>query len=65
MCYLEGFEYDDTHSEEESDREFGRSLAYKIYEPKASDLDHETFEEVKLVLCDFASEFDLSLVERP
>lgn len=34
MCYLEEFAYDDTHSEKELNREFGRSLDYKIYQPK-------------------------------
>ncbi len=64
MCYLEDFEFDnDTYTEKEFDKEFGRSLAYKIYEPNDSDLEHETFEELKLHLCDFASEFDLSLVD--
>jgi len=63
MCYLEDFEYDDTDSEKESDMEFGRSLAYKIYEPNDSGLEHETFEELKLLLCNFASEFDLSIID--
>ena len=64
MCYLEDFECDDdTYSENEFDREFGRSLAYKIYTPNDSDLEHETFRELKLHLCDFASEFDLSLAD--
>ncbi len=64
MCYLEEFECDDdTYSEKEFDREFGRSLAHKIYEPQNSDLEHGTFEELKFFLCDFASEFDLSLLD--
>mgnify|MGYP000510073571 CR=1 FL=1 len=63
MRYLEGFDSEyDTFSVKEFDREFGRSLAYKIYEPKDSGLGHETIEELKLLLCDFASEFDLSVM---
>ena len=50
MCYLENFESDyDTYTENEFDREFERSLAYKIYAPKYSDLEHETLEELKLL----------------
>ncbi len=62
MRYLEDFD-NDTYTEKVFDKEFGRSLAYKIYEPNDSNLEHETFEELKLHLCDFASEFDLSLVD--
>jgi len=40
MCYLEDFEYDNTCSEKEFDREFGRYLAYTIYEPMDSGLKH-------------------------
>jgi len=65
MCYLENFECeDDTYSEKEFDREFGRNLAYKIYEPNDTYLEHETIEELKILLCNFASEFDLSLMDR-
>ena len=62
VCYLEDFEFDND-TEKEFDKKFGRSLAYKIYEPNDSHLEHETFEELKLHLCNFASEFDLSLVD--
>lgn len=63
-CYLEIFETDnDMYSKKEFDREFGRSLTYKIYKPKDSGLEQETFEELKLLLCDFASEFDLLLID--
>ena len=65
MCYLENFECaDDTSSEKEFDREFGRSLAYKIYEPNDSDLEHEAIKELKILLCNFASEFDLSVMDK-
>lgn len=63
LCYLEDFEYDDSYSGNKFDEEFGRSLAYKIYEPDASGLEEDTIEELKLLLCNFASEFDLSLVD--
>ena len=64
LYYLEDFEYDDDNcSEQEFDEEFGRSLAYKIYEPNTSGLENETIEELKVLLCNFASEFDLSLVD--
>ncbi|SNY95269.1 hypothetical protein SAMN06265377_0936 [Flagellimonas pacifica] len=64
LYYLEDFEYDDTYSEKKFDEEFGRSLAYKIYEPNASNLEEDTSEELKVILCNFASEFDLSLVDK-
>ncbi|WP_141673210.1 hypothetical protein [Allomuricauda sp. CP2A] len=61
---MEGYEHDDdTYSEKEFDREFGRSLAYKIYEPNLSGLEGDTIEELKVLLCNFASEFDLSPVD--
>ena len=64
LHYLEDFEYDDvTCSEKKFDKEFGRSLAYKIYEPNTSGLESETMEELKVLLCNFAGEFDLSLVD--
>ncbi|MFS4416033.1 hypothetical protein [Maribacter sp. 2307ULW6-5] len=65
MCYFENFLGDcDTYSEKKFDTEFGRSLAYKIYEPNASGLEEDVMEELKLLLCNFASEFDLSLVDK-
>ena len=63
LHYLEDFEYDKVCSEQEFDEEFGRSLAYKIYEPNSSGLEEETIEELKALLCNFACEFDLSLVD--
>lgn len=63
LYYLEDFEYQDTCPEKKFDEEFGRSLAFKIYEPNASGLEEDTIEELKLLLCNFASEFDLSLVD--
>jgi len=65
MSYLENFECDDdTYCEKEFDREFGRTLVYKIYAPNASDLEHDTLEELKLLLCNFSSEFDLSVLDK-
>ena len=64
MCYLDNFLAEcNTNLEEKFDMEFGRSLAYKIYEPMASGLEEDTIDELKLLLCNFASEFDLSLVD--
>lgn len=64
ICYLENFLGDcDNYSEQKFDEEFGRSLAYKIYEPCASGLEEDTIDELQLLLCNFASEFDLSLVD--
>jgi hypothetical protein len=64
MCYFEDYSADcDSYSEKNFDAEFGRSLACKIYEPKVSGLEEDTFEELKLLLCNFASEFDFSLVD--
>jgi len=64
MCYLENFLAErDTYLEEKFDMEFGRSLAY-IYEPMASGLEEDTLDELKLLLFNFASEFDLSLVDK-
>lgn len=41
--YLEEFECDDdTYSESEFDKRFGRELAFKIYEPNKSDLKYDT-----------------------
>jgi len=63
MCYFEQYLADcDSYSEKHFDAEFGRSLAYKIYEPKVSGLEEDVMEELKLLLCNFASEFDFSLV---
>jgi len=64
MCYLEDFLVDcDNYSEKKFDEEFGRSLAYRIYEPYSSGLEEDTIEELQLLLCNFACEFDLSLVD--
>lgn len=64
MSYFENFLGDcHTYSEKIFDEEFGRSLAYKIYEPFASGFEEDTIEELKALLCNFASEFDLSLVD--
>jgi len=64
MCYFENFLAEcDTYFEKTFDMEFGRSLAYKIYEPNTSGLEEDTLEELKLLLYNFASEFDLSLVD--
>ena len=64
MYYFENFSDErDTYAEKKFDGEFGRSLAYKIYEPNASGLEEDTIEELKVLLCNFASEFDLSVMD--
>ena len=64
MSYFEKYLDDcDTYTEKIFDEEFGRSLAYKIYEPFASGLEEDTMKELKLLLCNFASEFDLSVID--
>lgn len=64
MYYFENFLGEcDTYSEKKFDEDLGRSLAYKIYEPKVSGLEEDTMEELKLLLFNFAGEFDLSLVD--
>tara|TARA_Y100000815_G_scaffold217521_1_gene202950 strand:- start:257 stop:787 length:531 start_codon:yes stop_codon:yes gene_type:complete len=64
LLYLDEFEYDDdTYSESEYDKKFSRELAYKIYEPKNSNLRNETIQELKSFLYNFASELDLSLID--
>lgn len=65
MYYFENFLGDcDTYSDKNFDEEFGRSLAFKIYEPQASGLEVDTILELKILICNFASEFDLSLVDK-
>ena len=60
--YIENFECDDdNYSEKEFYWRFGRNLAYKIYAPNDSGLEYDTVQELKLLLCNFASELDLSL----
>ncbi|WP_209406424.1 hypothetical protein [Pseudozobellia sp. WGM2] len=62
--YFENFlDESDTHPEKKFDEEFGRSLAYIIYDPNASGLEADTIEELKVLLCNFASEFDLSVID--
>ena len=64
MYYFENFsDESDTYSEKKFNEEFGRSLAYKIYDPNASGLEKDTIEELKVLLCNFASEFDLSVID--
>jgi len=65
LHYLEEFECDDdNYSENEFDKSFGRELAFKIYEPNGSDLNYDTIEELKLLLCNFATEFDFSSIDK-
>jgi hypothetical protein len=65
MYYFKNFtDESDTYSEKKFDEEFGRFLAYKIYDPNASGLEEDTMEELKVLLCcNFASEFDLSVID--
>ncbi|TLF45204.1 hypothetical protein [Maribacter aurantiacus] len=64
MYYFENFLGEsDSYPEKKFDKEFGRSLAYKVYNPNASGLEEDTIEELKVLLCNFASEFDLSVID--
>lgn len=64
LRYLDEFEYnDETFSENEFDRKFGRELAYKIYDPDDSNLTQDTIHELKNFTINFASELDLSLID--
>jgi len=65
LRYLDEFEYnDETFSENEFDRKFGRELAYKIYDPDDSNLTQDTIHELKNFLINFATELDLSLIDK-
>jgi len=64
LRYLNEFECNnETFSENEFDREFGRELAYKIYDPDDSNLIQDTIHELKNCTINFASELDLSLID--
>lgn len=45
------------------DKEFGRELAYKIYNPKASELDEDLNELLQNKIASFADELDLSEID--
>ena len=45
------------------DKEFGRYLAGKIYEPKNTELESLVIEHVKGLLINFSTEFDFSLID--
>ena len=65
LLYLDEFECDDnTFNESEFDKKFGRELAYKIYEPNDSNLTQDTIHELKNFLINFATELDLSLIDK-
>ena len=54
MYYFENFLGEsDSYPEKKFDKEFGRSLG----------LEEDTIEELKVLLCNFASEFDLSVID--
>lgn len=64
FCYLDEFEYDnETFSESEFDRKFGRELAFKMYEPNDSGLIEDTLNELNNFLINFATELDFSLID--
>ena len=65
LLYLDEFECDDnTFNESEFDKKFGRELAYKIYEPNDSNLTQDIIHELKNFLINFATELDLSLIDK-
>ena len=45
------------------DKEFGRELAYKIYNPKASELDEDLNELLQNEISSFADDVDLSEID--
>jgi len=45
------------------DFKFGRKLAHKLYEPEFTELDNDLIQELKNLLTNFASEFDLSVID--
>lgn len=64
FIFMDEFEcYEDGFKPEGFNRKFGRELAYKIYEPSASNLKEDTVQELNLYLCTFATELDLSLID--
>lgn len=50
-------------SKEVYDFKFGRKLAHKLYEPESTELANELFSEIKKLLINYASEFDLSAID--
>jgi len=51
-------------SDENFDTKFGRKLAHKLYEPEFTELDNDLIQELKNLLTNFASEFDLSVNDK-
>ncbi len=70
LNYLEVLEHTDDENFHENDSDkvfyfkFGRALAHKIYDPESTALDDELYEELKTLLISYASEFDLSLIDK-
>ena len=70
LRYLEDLDNnpEDDLDENDSDKvfnfKFGRKLAHKLYDPESTELDDELFEEIKALLMNYASEFDLSLITK-
>lgn len=66
--YTDDFENNDgheiKHDEEKFNAKFGRELAYKIYEPKASQLEDDLKEFLKGKIAEFSNEIDLSLIDK-
>lgn len=60
--YFQETEIDDMG--EGFDQKFGRELAYKLYDPKSSQLDCDMKELLYYRLINFASEFDLSVIDK-
>lgn len=59
--------FDETEIEdmgEGFDQKFGRELAYRLYEPENSQLDNDMKELLYYRLINFASEFDLSVIDK-
>lgn len=65
MEYYDNFKVDLEDSDDYIERfnyEFGRELAYKLYNPESTELKEELRKELQNLLICFASEFDFSLV---
>lgn len=52
------------HDDADFDFKFGRNLAHKLYEPEFTELDNDLIQELKNLLTNFASEFDLSVNDK-
>ena len=67
LNHLDDFENNtaiETMSDAQFNTQFGRELAYKIHQPDATQLDNDLETYLTSLLCNFALEFDMSLVDK-